>query len=317
MGYTKNIAVIHGLKDGFSADGGNLSGIVKAERYGFHLKVEVSYINFAPLTEGRYITAISDGAHTEIIEEGLFDGESEVNTDAGFAALVCFINGKVFPVASAICGNFRGEALGIKAEVERRENLSAEVKKEKAQSVPAEQPYEDEAIAEVNYYEFETDESGGALREDKKEKENGKKPCEDETAVGSFKDEEDGLKDENGAYYGGNGLAGGDFYSRMKGEIEGVLKNYPHEDCLENLIEGSKWVKISYGENGFYVFGVIYSGGKADYICYGVPASDTVNPPESMKDTASFIPAEAEGFAGFWVMYQDARTGATLKLDAY
>ena len=39
-GYTKNIAVIRGLKSGFSADGGELSGIVKAEKYGMSLKVE-------------------------------------------------------------------------------------------------------------------------------------------------------------------------------------------------------------------------------------------------------------------------------------
>ena len=42
MSYTKNIAVIHGIKDGFSSDGGNLSGLVKAERYGRRLTVEAS-----------------------------------------------------------------------------------------------------------------------------------------------------------------------------------------------------------------------------------------------------------------------------------
>ncbi|MCM1237632.1 MAG: hypothetical protein NC489_46815 [Ruminococcus flavefaciens] len=320
MGYVKNIAVIRGLKDGFSADGGSLSGLVKAERYGFKLRLSVSYINFAPLTEGRYVTAVTDGANTEIVEGELFEGESALDTDAGFAALVCFINGGVFPVASAVCGNFRGEALGLKAEVERRENINAGQKKQKEQDIkeqcskeqsPA--PYEDEAIAEENYYEYEALEGGGALREDKEKEESGRqKPYKNETAVGSVEDEK---TPENGAYIGGNGLAGGDFYSRMKGEIEGVLKNYPREKSLERLIAGSKWVKISYGENGFYVFGVIYSGGNADYICYGVPSSDTQNPPESMRDTASFIPAEADGFAGFWVMYQDARTGATLRVE--
>ena len=50
-GYTKNIAVIRELKGGFSANGGCLSGLVKAEKYGASLKVEVSLINFAPLTE--------------------------------------------------------------------------------------------------------------------------------------------------------------------------------------------------------------------------------------------------------------------------
>lgn len=316
MGYTKNIAVIRGLKDGFSSDGGSLSGLVKAERYGSHLKIEISYINFAPLTEGRYITALSDGRHTVIVENGDFEGESELNTDAGFAALVCFINGGVYPVASAVCGNFRGEALGIKAEVEKTENLHAANnanKKSKGTAVSQEaQAYEDEAIAEENYYEFETDEGGGAVREDKAEEKSGEKSDKNEEAISAVKDKKSGV---NGAYHGGNGLAGGDFYGRMKGEIEKLLKEYPRAEALENLIEGSKWVKISYGENGFYVFGVIYSGGKAEYICYGVPSYDGKIPPESMRETSSFIPAEDGDFKGFWVMYQDADTGATLKIE--
>ena len=197
MGYTKNIAVIRGLKDGFSSDGGSLSGLVKAERYGSHLKIEISYINFAPLTEGRYITALSDGTHTVIAENGLFEGESELNTDQGFAALVCFINGGVYPVASAVCGNFRGEALGIKAEVEKAENLNAANKKSKGTAVSqVTQVYEDEAIAEENYYEFETDESGGAVCEDKKEEESGEKPYENEEAVSAVKDKKSSV---NGA----------------------------------------------------------------------------------------------------------------------
>ena len=63
MGYTKNIAVIRGIKSGFSADGGELSGLVKAEKYGSSLKIEVSLINFAPLTEGKFTVAVSDGRH--------------------------------------------------------------------------------------------------------------------------------------------------------------------------------------------------------------------------------------------------------------
>ena len=64
MSYTKNIAVIHGIKDGFSSDGGNLSGLVKAERYGRRLTVEASLVNFAPLSQGRFVTAITTAARS-------------------------------------------------------------------------------------------------------------------------------------------------------------------------------------------------------------------------------------------------------------
>ncbi len=320
MSYTKNIAVIHGIKDGFSSDGGNLSGLVKAERYGRRLTVEASLVNFAPLSQGRFVTAITDGKTTLVVENGLFDGESELNTDGGFAALVCFINGGVYPVATAICGNYRDVALGIKAEVERQENLKAEQKKggtavAETNAAPALPPvYEDEAIAKENYYEFENYESDGALRADTPQEESGQKPVQDAAAFGSFQSETGGVNKENPAYIGDNGLAGGDFYEQTKGEIERLLKNYPKAESLSNLIENSDWVKISYGDNLFYVFGVIYSGGKAEYICYGVPAVNSERPPESMKELASYIPAPDGGFTGFWVMYQDAKTGATLKV---
>ena len=162
-----------------------MTGLVKAERYGSNLKIEVTFINFAPLSEGRYVTAVSDGNRTLIVENGLFEGTSALDTGSGFAALVCYINGGVYPVASAVSGNFHGAALTIKAEVERAENIKnglsggtavSDVRKggnggESGGSGGfaqggAQNDYDDEAMAEVNYYEFaETDEDCGALRE--------------------------------------------------------------------------------------------------------------------------------------------------------
>ncbi|MDE6586458.1 MAG: hypothetical protein K2K80_07255 [Clostridia bacterium] len=303
MPYTKNIAVIRGLKDGFSADGGKLSGLVRAEKYGRHLTVETTYINFAPLSEGRFVTAVTDGKITLVVEDGRFDGESDMDTSGGFAALICYINGGVFPVATAICGNFRDVALGIKGEVERQENLKSG---KKGGAAPAENfRYEDEAIAEENYYEFETDESKGALREDKSKEKNGKKFIKDEKAACAVENEKGGV----------GGLAGGCFYDKMKGEIENILNTYPHINTLEELIENSKWVKISYGESGFYVFGVMFGKGSAEYICYGVPAVNPDRPPESMKEISSYIPAKVEEYDGVFVMYQDAFTGATIHVQ--
>lgn len=363
-GYTKNIAVIKGLKDGFSSDGGPLSGLVKAERYGASLKIEVTLLNFAPLSEGRYVCALSDGVTTLIVENGLYEGAAAgaPETDEGFAALVCYINPSsgVSPVASAVCGNFHGAALGIKAEVERAEMINAagigdendarekdkkggrgakggEKKDVKEDKKAETETYEDEAIAEVNYYEFaETDEGGGALREDSQKEAGGRKACKDEAALGAFqKDEGAGLYGgepsgggknlneetvKNGAYEGGykGPLARGGFYDRVKAEVENLLKNYPAEENLQRTVEGSRWVKVNYGDGKYYVFGVIF-GGQTEvpkYICYGVPTEQSRIPPESMRGLASFIPcAPNEKQRGFWVMYQDAATGASLKIE--
>lgn len=298
-GYTKNIAVIRGLKDGFSANGGELSGLVKAEKYGSVLKIEASLINFAPLSEGRYVIAVSDGVHTQILDGECFEGASEVDTGNGFAALVCFVKGGAFPIASAVCGNYQAAALGIRQEIERAENLLPQKNQTQTE-------YEDEAVAEENYYEFEqVDEDGGAVCEDKEEKENLGGAREDAAAACALEGE------------GTGGLARGDcFYDKMKDEIENIFASYPAEDNLEKLIEGSRWARISYGDGKFYVFGLLVSHGEPQYICYGVPSADSSRPPDSLKGMASFIPAAADdGKFGYWVMYQDARTGASVKIQ--
>ena len=292
-GYTKNIAVIRGLKSGFSVDGGELSGLVKAEKYGSNLRVEVSLINFAPLTQGKYVCAVSDGKSVCVLDGLLFDGISEVDTGEGFAALICFVNDEVSPVASAVCGAFHSAAIGIKDEIERQENAKRE----------APVKYEDEALSEVNYYEFgQTYKDGGAVREGEKTQKDGNGISQNEAAY-SFKEKHSG------------GLSrGGNFYSRMKDEIEKVLNDYPKEESLEAMVENSRWVRITYGDGKYYIFGVIFGGGEAQYICYGVPSENPFAPPPSLENS-SFIPAYPEGNAGYWVMYQDAKTGASIKIN--
>ena len=111
-------------------------------------------------------------------------------------------------------------------------------------------------------------------------------------------------------------IARGGFYDRVKNEVEGLLKVYPAEEALEKTVKNSKWVRITYDGDKFYVFGVIYGGQTPEYICYGVPTEQSETPPESMRGLASFIPASPnERRRGYFIMYQDAATGASLKID--
>lgn len=331
MSYTKKVAVIKGLKGGFSADGGQLSGIVKAEKYSSYLKVDISLINFAALTEGRYVAAITDGANTEIIEDCAFDGVSAVDTGAGFAAAICYVNGSVQLIASAVCGNFNAAIMQLKAEIEKEENIKVKEPPQASCDDAAEEiiveeiiieefapecedgvkkiaheVYEDEAIAEVNYYEFSTpDKDGGVICEDTQKEEDGLQPCEDEEP--DYDSQEESRQIE---------VARGAFYEKMRAEIEGLLSVYPAAEELCNAIEGSRWVKIDYGEGKFYVFGVIYEEGIPCYICYGLPAENTAAPPDSMKGLASLLEVKTQHGCGFWVMYQDADTGASVRVAA-
>ena len=332
-GYTKKIAVIKQVQNGFSSDSGSLSGLVKAETYAGFLKVEVSLINFAPLTEGRYVLGITDGLNTEIFEGNSYECESEFNLSFGFAFMVCFCNGNCQPIASAACGQMACALPDLKEEMKKSESA----KKESAEKlrgtnkVLVEKPgtnsaaYDDEAIAEENYYEYDVDENGGALRKDKTQKKSGITDGEDEKALGAIKAQKMRLDQ---AYIGGNAnsevvsakadkakkpdLAGGDFYDRMSADIEKIFAAYPKEEGLENAMEGSRWAKINYGAGKYYVFGVLSIEGIPRYICYGVPSNDGQNPPKSLESCASFMPVKG---GGYWIMYQDAHTGVSVKIS--
>lgn len=319
MSYTKNIAVIKGLQSGFSADGGALSGLVKAERYSSELRVEISLINFAPLSEGRYVTAISDGPHTQIIDDCIYEGQSDVDTSKGFAAAVCFVNNGVQLIASAVCGNFQSAAFGLKAEVERAEKIKASLPLSQENKVAAPvQSYEDEALAEENYYEFEaSDEGNQPVCEDSQKEEDGGEFCKDEEDFNPVQDDEIPVSPDHAEEVEiPINLARGGFYEKMREEVEGLLSAYPPAEELCSAIEDSKWVKISYKEGSFYVFGVIFSDGVPKYICYGIPANDDSAPPASMQGLASFLGVKTQYGVGFWIMYQDAETGASVSISS-
>ena len=372
MGYIKKIAVIKQLKGGFSADGGTLSGIVKAETYAGFLKVETSLLNFAPLSEGRYLTGITDGVNCVLFEECSFEGETPFDLTFGFASIVSFcVNGTISPVASAVSGQMAHALPALKLFMERAEGAKKGKNKDDKKGDGKAAIYDDEAIAESNYYEYKTDEDGGAVCQADQKEEDGRAACKDEEGArtvsgdqnpvgdkgegrkppfeecrecahfnGEGKDGEpvpceredvgrggvadDGKKGggaERGVEMpheqGGDGveqikLADGDFYSRMEDEIENIFSRYPPEEKLMKAMSGSRWAKIGYGDGKYYVFGVLYREGEAAYVCYGVPSSDGQNAPKSLSGYATYMPVEG---GGFWIMYQDARTGVSVKIS--
>ena len=306
--YVKKIAVIKQVKGGFSADGELVSGLVKCETYAGFLKVEVSLINFAPLTEGRYVLGVTDGLNTVTFEGLTYEGEGDFNLSCGFAFLVCFCHNTVAPIASAACGQMACALPDLKEEMVRRENI---------RPPKGGAAYDDEAITEVNYYESAF-QSGTAVREtqaQEKERRSGGEDEEDTCAVESEKESRIaevaavGSSDKEPL---AGGLAGGDFYTRMEGDIKKIFATYPAEFELENVMEGSRFARISYGENKFYVFGVLKVEGKPRYICYGVPAKNAQTPPPSLKDCASFVPTDS---GGYWMTYQDASTGVSVVIN--
>lgn len=339
-GYIKKIAVIRGIKSGFSADGGNLSGLIKMESYAGFIKVELSLINFAPLSEGEYIFGITNGRQDICFSGDMYEEENPFDLTCGFAALICFRHGELTAVASGVCGNLQSELNGLLQRMQADEKVINQV----------ESAFDDEAIAEVNYYELQTDENGDAVCADKAQAGGGDKTFTNEENISSLPQGQSAVGGEqsvadsaansvvgsaaNGAAGSDDGvtessaddaknadekpainLAGGDYYSTIKERVEGILASYPQDEQLMGAISGSRWAKISYADGKYYSFGMIELTGGERYICYALPLkkgdkADT--PPQSLKGKAAFVATQS---GGYFVLFQDAATGALVGID--
>lgn len=109
MNYVKKMCILRQIRQGFSGDGKTLSGLIKIEQYGKNLAVEISVINFAPLTLGEYYCLLSDGkGKTEMLAlrgKSLFNLLSDIDISEGFCGIICYVKNDVVPIAYGINGN--------------------------------------------------------------------------------------------------------------------------------------------------------------------------------------------------------------------
>lgn len=101
------------------------------------------------------------------------------------------------------------------------------------------------------------------------------------------------------------------YFERSSEQLGKLLAGNERFAPIERLIPGSKFVKINYDGQRYYLVGVIGS----DYICYGVPAMFSETPPKPLTGYARWLPCNASDphGEGFWMMYQDGVSGETLK----
>lgn len=106
------------------------------------------------------------------------------------------------------------------------------------------------------------------------------------------------------------------FYEQVKPQIDDLFKNNSRFELLEKLMPDTKWVKVDYDESGkYYVVGLI--GDNPDFVCYGVPAKFSPTPPQELSGFCQWLPIEEKDpkGEGFWLMFQDAKSGESIKSD--
>jgi len=102
------------------------------------------------------------------------------------------------------------------------------------------------------------------------------------------------------------------FFSLVQEQLDELFLKYLPFEEMQQYFPDSKWVKVDYNNDGYeYIIGIINENGTAKYICYGVPGQFEVNPPDDLLDYSQFVPVED---GGYWVMFQDANTGESVKV---
>ena len=110
------------------------------------------------------------------------------------------------------------------------------------------------------------------------------------------------------------------FYHQIKPQIDSLFVKYKNEELLESIISNSKWIKVEYENNEeFYVLGLVYNDDltMVEYISYGIPSQDNLNPPEELKEYAQWLPIDFDNqkYKGYWIVYQEAKNGETIKVN--
>lgn len=321
MSYERRVCVVKQVKKGFSADGGALTGAVYAERLGGELTLTPRIPGLSPVRDGRYALYVWVGGNTYCLE---MKGASAVSLPEvpplkeGLAVLVCFIRDEAQPVAFGRCGNapvsYR-ELLEVRAGERRKRAVPVplppnELPVPNAPNVPlapavpvpdlpekendppqdgrAAARYDDEAIAESNYFSADdahenTDGSG-------KQAQNGA------AAPG---DAGDLLLRPRGALT---------YYRSVREKLDEAFRRYPRDDALTGVFPQSEWVKTEGA-----LLGVVREEGIPRYLCAAVRADV---PPKEMQGRAVFVPqshfSDAEGY---WVVFQDADTGEYVQIS--
>ena len=323
MAYEKRVCVLKQIKKGFTADGGALSGAVYAERLGNELTVTPRLLGIAPVKEGRYVLAVSVGGMRYCLE--LKGSEAVRISDApslrdGFSALICFVRGEAEPIAFGACGLASPSYTALLETVQgvddkKRKKIpnplppvappapvAPNVPTAPGVSIPnlpeEEDPkdksfreqalsYDDEAIAARDYYSGEADEDEGASND---------APPEAPSDAGG------GNPQAHAAPHYPRGTL--TYYREVREKLEKALKTFPKDERLNAVFPHSEWVRAESGA----LLGIVYENGTPRYLC--VAAEKHGDAPEEMEGHASFVPVPYAESEGFYVVFQDADTGA-------
>ncbi|MBQ7348723.1 MAG: hypothetical protein IJW47_01885 [Clostridia bacterium] len=180
--------------------------------------------------------------------------------------------------------------------------------------------YNDEAVATENYYAFsdEIEQKLDAIKRwtyDNVRTEDGEPSFRSQEEKEESQPDACGTQNETDACQCDADKKGKPYFLTVKKELDNLFGKFPAEESLQKTFSGSKFVRINYSADAYYVVGLIKEKRKEKYVCYGIPGTYSENPPKELAGYCTFIPLSIFNLLGdgYWMMFQDAVTGECIK----
>lgn len=106
---------------------------------------------------------------------------------------------------------------------------------------------------------------------------------------------------------------GDNFYKNIRSRLNDIMTENPREEELEKLIPESKWVRVYYDRDEYYVVGILSEEGTVTFLAYGVPGIEGIRPPKEAEELCDFLELPGTPGEGYWIMFQNASNGEIAK----
>ncbi len=317
MLYNKKFLIFKELNKGYSLNGKSVNGILKAECENDQTTMSISLIGFSALTEGKYFAVTNLSGNVFAYDLGTapvaFSYTEKVKLkDGDCACLIAHVFDEITPVAIAASENSEFSAMKLAEYLNReiKNEKTVETQNSKETDIQVQTPaYDDETVATENYYLYDNEETKNERTVFKKnvgtDNESESQKNGEEKNFEMFKNETGFTVDEENAAF------------KIKENLEKLFSSYPEDFSLSKTLPHSKWVKINYSDDGYYLVGAIYKNDEPEYVCYGIPAKFNEKPPEELNGICCFIPLSVFDMQGdgYFVIFQSAVTGKCIHMQ--
>lgn len=104
-----------------------------------------------------------------------------------------------------------------------------------------------------------------------------------------------------------------EYFEQIKTELFSVLSRFPRYFPLENIMTETMFVRVNYSEGRFYVVGLAAHGGEPEYVIFGVPEEDSPHAPKALEGISFYVPSPFLCEKGHFLIFQRASDGSVVK----